>query len=82
METIIATTPTSEKVQTIPVHTRTSRFCPQCGMACRITGCATPNHTIGAGHERCYGCEWANATMHPQSPHYLGTLTFREFMTR
>ena len=54
-------------------------YCVQCGMLTRNSPIPTVNGTKRSGHDRCYGCEFANDTLH--KPEYRGE-TFAQFCTR
>jgi hypothetical protein len=54
--------PFAEKVLRITMATfeRSMDVCPQCGMGVVIHPAPGVNGRKRAGHELCYGCEWAN----------------------
>lgn len=62
--------PFSERVTTITVQVHESRWgvCPQCGMWVDVTPAPRVNGAKRSGHEKCYGCEWANDSLHA-GPH-------------
>jgi Pyruvate/2-oxoacid:ferredoxin oxidoreductase delta subunit len=69
----------TEEFTQISKHQRTMSSCVQCDMFCHITDIPSKNRTIRSGHERCYGCEWANDSLH--KPEHKGE-TFEAFCLR